>query len=152
MTLHTNDPCQLTTGILCMNNNNQAQCLRGGGKFTTKTTFKGGKSGQAIKKCNNTDYSCTVKVGNVFKPEGHFISFFLVFKKQKIPFEIYYSYLCKQEMYSYLFTSVSHLNKSSTKNISLTMQLECLDQLGAHWDFLLDFLFLTHCVCFSILS
>jgi hypothetical protein len=63
--------------------------LRGGGKFTTKTTFKGGKSGQAIKKCNNTDYSCTLKVGSGFKPKGlkvmsfHFV-FLKVDKSQKI--------------------------------------------------------------------
>ena len=31
------------------------------------------------------------------------------------------------------------------------MELGCLDQLEAHWDFVSDFQFLTHFVCLSIL-
>ena len=53
-------------------------------------------------------------------------------------------------MCSYQFGSLWRLSRLSTKNTSYMMELECLDQLGAHWDFLLDFQFLTHCVCFSI--
>ena len=54
-------------------------------------------------------------------------------------------------MYNCQFTFLSHLSRSYTMNILFTMQLECLDQLEAHWDFALAFQFLTRSVCLLIL-
>ena len=55
-------------------------------------------------------------------------------------------------MYKWISSSLSHLKRSFTKSIWSMMELGCLDQLEAHWDFVLDFQFLTRSVCLSILS